>query len=138
MGDMNPFKVFTIAMHRWRICAPLLALTVVAGCNEAEAEAPWTIDAVRADSGGTPVGILALGTQVVVGQSGVQFTLGGAELSRDAEVTETANGATIELDVNGKTVELRFEQLDASHAELRWTAGERAVVAEMSRGGESK
>ena len=135
---MNPFKAFSLATHRWRFSAPLLALALLVGCNEAIADQPWRIDSVRSDSGSTPVGILALGTEITVGESGIDFKLGGASVSRDAEVTETANGATIELDVNGKTVELEFERLDPERAELRWTAGGRVVVAEMSRGGESK
>ncbi len=115
-----------------------LAFSALIGCTEAAAEAPWRIDSVRSDSGGTPVGILALGTMVSVGESGIEFRLGGASLSRDAEITETANGATIELDVNGEAVEIEFERLDPERAEMRWMAGGRAVVAEMSREGHSK
>ena len=113
----------------------ILAFSALIGCTEAADEAPWRIDSVRSATGGTPVGILALGTTVNVGDSGIEFRLGGASISRDAEVTETANGATIELDVNGKAVEIEFERLDPERAELRWMAGGRVVVAEMSRGG---
>ncbi len=114
----------------------MLAFAALVGCTEAASEQPWRIDSVRSDSGGTPVGILALGTEVSVGEDGVNFQLGGASLARDAEVTETDTGAVIELDVNGRTVELTFEQLDDGHAELRWTSGGKSVVAEMSRGGD--
>jgi hypothetical protein len=80
--------------------------------------------------------VLALGTEFRVAEAGVEFALGGASLSRDAEITKTNRGALIELDVNGKTVTLEFEQLDDARAQLRWTSGDREMTAEMSRGGE--
>lgn len=132
---MNLFEAFPVAITRWRLCAVFLALAVLGGCTEAAAEQPWQIHSVRSDSGGTPVGILALGTSVRVGESGVEFSLGGASLSRDAEVTRTDTGVVIEMDVNGKSVAIEFVQLDEEHSELHWTAGGHAVVAELSRGG---
>jgi hypothetical protein len=114
------------------------AAVFIMGCTEPSTgiDDTWRIDSVTSDSGGTPVGILALGTEVSVGDEGVQFTLGSASLSREAEVTETERGARIELEVNNRTVVLEFEQLDDEHAELRWTTAGKNVVAEMSRGGE--
>jgi hypothetical protein len=115
------------------------AAVFIIGCTEPSTgiDDTWRIDSVTSDSGGTPVGILALGTEVSVGDEGVQFTLGGASLSRDAEVTRTETGARIEFEMkDGRTVALEFEQLDdPEHAELRWTASGKNVVAMMSRGG---
>jgi hypothetical protein len=111
------------------------ALFITAGCTESSTgiDDTWRIDSVTSDSGSTPVGILALGTEISVGDEGIQFTLGDAFLSRDAEVTETEGGARIELEVNGRSVTLAFEKLDDQRAELRWTTGGRAMVAELSR-----
>jgi hypothetical protein len=115
------------------------AALFITGCTEPSTgiDDTWRIDSVQADSGGTPAGILALGTQVSMGEDGIDFRLGGASLSRDAEITETERGARIELEMkDGQTVELVFEQLDPDSAELRWTAGGNNVVAAMSRGGD--
>lgn len=115
----------------------LAGVVAVAACASPQGEAtPWTIDSVRSESGTTPVGILALGTQLTLGDSDLEFRLGGASLVRDAVVTTTDTGATIELDMNGNAVALMLEQFSPERAELRWVAGGRTVVAEMSRGGE--
>jgi hypothetical protein len=117
----------------------IAAVFITAGCTEPATgiDDTWRIDSVTSDSGGTPAGILALGTQVSMGKDGIDFRLGGASLSRDAEITETERGARIELEMkDGQTVELVFEQLGSDSAELRWTAGGKHVVAAMSRGDE--
>jgi hypothetical protein len=115
----------------------IAAVFITAGCTEPATgiDDTWRIDSVTSDSGGTPAGILALGTRVSIGEDGIEFTLGGARLSQDAEVTETERGARVELEMkDGQTVDLVFEQLDPDNAELRWTAGGKHVVAAMSRG----
>lgn len=133
---MNFFEAFSIALHRRHLSALLLAFGTLVGCTEPASEQPWRIDGVRADSGRAPVGILAIGSEVVIGESGVEFKLGGASLAREAEVTQTDAGALIELEVQGQAVELEFVQLDEDAGELRWTIGGTNLVAEMSRGGD--
>jgi hypothetical protein len=133
---MSSFKpsITTSASRRWYACA--LTLTAMMGCTGEASESLWTIDAVHSDSGRPPVGVLALGTQVLVGDSEIEFRLSGARLSPEAEVEKTESGARIKLDVGGSFVTLEFERFDEEHGQLRWVSRGHAVTADLSRGGE--
>jgi hypothetical protein len=131
---MNPLRALPVTINRSRRCACALLFTVILGCTGEANDTAWTIDAVRSDSGRSPVGVLAVGTEVSVGESQVEFRLGGVALTREAEVDRTKSGARIKLDVGGSFVTLEFERFDDEHGQLRWVSRGHAITADLSRG----
>jgi hypothetical protein len=118
-----------------KLLLAFVAIVSASACAQSPDDglSPWKIESVRADSGGTPTGVVAIGSEITIDDSGIRLSLGGASLSPGGDVTRTDTGATIELEVNGQTVELTFKELDTLHGELTWHSNGRTITAALSR-----
>jgi hypothetical protein len=116
------------------ILAATLTAVVVPACAEQDVATPWQIQSVSADSGRVPLAAIALGTELEIGESRVDFTLAGATVSRAATVSRTGGSTLIELKTpRGSSAQLTLRQRSDNEATLTWAQGNREITAELTR-----